>query len=58
MLRKLKIFLDIVVFLLTVVMVTYGLHKGFNLIELITNLAYFSTLLSKMIVDFICDARK
>lgn len=57
MLRRLKIFLDTLIFLLTIVMVTYGLYKGFNIIELIINLGYFSALIVKMIVDFIYNAR-
>ena len=54
--RKLKVLLDIVIFILTVFLVLYGLQKGFNLIELSTNLVYFAALLSKLIVDFIYDA--
>ena len=57
MLRELKNFLDLFIFILTLVMVMYGLYKGFNVIELIVNLGYFSALLSKMIVDFIADVR-
>jgi len=39
-------------------MVVYGIYKGFNFIELVTNLGYFSALLIKMTVDFMYDSRK
>ncbi|HLC71203.1 MAG TPA: hypothetical protein VJI32_04295 [Candidatus Nanoarchaeia archaeon] len=58
MLRQLKVFLDVLIFLLTIVMVVYGIYKGFNFIELVTNLGYFSALLIKMTVDFMYDSRK
>ena len=58
MFQQLKIFFDVLIFLLTIIMFVYGLYKGFNFIELIINLVYFSALLSKMIVDFISDTQK
>lgn len=57
MIRKLKILLDMVIFVLTIFLVLFGLRKGFGFIELSTNVVYFSALISKLIVDFIYDTR-
>lgn len=37
--------LNAIAFIFTITMVLYGLNKGFDNIELITNLMYFSVLL-------------
>lgn len=58
MIRIIKIVLDILVFGLTVFLVLYGLGKGFNLIELTTNLIFFAALISKLIIDFVVDTQK
>lgn len=55
MLRRIKIVLDVLIFGFTIFLVLYGLHKGFDLIELTTNLFYFGAVLFKLILDFITD---
>lgn len=52
-LNSLKRSLDLIIFILTIFLVLYGLLKGFNVLELMVNLVYFSALIAKMIVDFI-----
>ena len=51
--RFVRTILDGVLFLLTIILVVYGLRKGFNLIELSINVIYFSALICKMIFDWI-----
>lgn len=55
--KRFRRFLDMLIFSLTIYLVFYGIQKGFDLIELSTNLLYFSALLIKLIVDFIYDFR-
>ena len=55
MLRRIKIVLDVLIFGFTIFLVLYGLQKGFDLIELTTNLFYFCAVLLKLILDFIID---
>ncbi|MDO8656509.1 MAG: hypothetical protein Q7K45_04680 [Nanoarchaeota archaeon] len=50
-LRTVKRTLDLLMFALTIFLVLYGLYKGFNVIELTSNLLYFSALLIKQIID-------
>lgn len=56
-LRTIKRTLDMLMFALTIFLVLYGLYKGFNVIELTSNLLYFSALLIKQIID-IWESRK
>ena len=57
-LKTIKNRLDLVIFALTIFLVLYGLYKGFNLVELTTNLVYFTALLAKIIVDLWGDRNR
>ncbi len=57
-LHTVKRALDMLVFALTIFWVLYGLYKGFNTIELMSNLLYFSALLIKQIIDLWEGRRK
>ncbi len=41
--------LNVVMFVSTIVLVTYGLTKGFDSVELIINITYFSSLILYLI---------
>ncbi len=48
--KRVKLYLDIIAFLLTIIMVLYGLAKGFDVFELLTNVLYFTVM---VIVSFL-----
>ncbi len=50
---KLKTMLHAIAFIFTIFMVLYGLNKGFDAVELIMNLIYFTVILLTTFIDVI-----
>ncbi len=50
---KLKTMLHAIAFVFTILMVLYGLNKGFNTIELLMNVIYFGVMVLTTFIDLL-----